>query len=84
MGSQTAPAGISFPTQRQEIKVRRREFIAGLGAATAWPVGAHAQQPVRPVVGYFHTGTSSGSVADQTAAFRRGLAEAGFVEGATS
>ena len=32
--------------------MRRREFIAALGSAAAWPVVAHAQQRPRPLVGF--------------------------------
>jgi putative ABC transport system substrate-binding protein len=59
----------------------RREFIAGRRSAAAWPAVARAQQPALPVVGYFQPSTPTESVADQTAAFRKGLAEIGFVEG---
>jgi putative tryptophan/tyrosine transport system substrate-binding protein len=60
--------------------MRRREFIAGLVGAAAWPVVARAQQPVVPVVGLLSSRSADGS-ADLIAAFRGGLAEAGFVEG---
>jgi putative ABC transport system substrate-binding protein len=60
--------------------MRRREFIAGLGSATAWPVVARAQQPPMPVIGYLHPSLPE-HYAYQVAAFRKGLSEMGFVEG---
>jgi putative tryptophan/tyrosine transport system substrate-binding protein len=59
--------------------MRRREFIAGLGAA-AWPLVARAQQPTLPVVG-FVSGSSADAWASYEAAFRKGLGETGYVEG---
>jgi putative tryptophan/tyrosine transport system substrate-binding protein len=61
------------------LDVRRREFIALIGgAAVAWPVAARAQQV--PVVGFLAT-TSPAPFAHLVAGFRRGLQEAGFLEG---
>jgi putative tryptophan/tyrosine transport system substrate-binding protein len=59
--------------------MRRRDFInlAG-GAAVAWPLAARAQ-PALPLVGFLHDGGSE-SRTHLAAAFRRGLAEAGFVD----
>ena len=50
------------------------------GVAAAWPVAAHAQQPALPVVGFLRS-TAAASSAHLVEAFRRGLTEAGFVEG---
>jgi putative ABC transport system substrate-binding protein len=58
--------------------MRRREFISVVVGATAWPLAARAQQPAMPVVGWLAV---AGEVPHLSAAFHRGLAEAGYVEG---
>jgi len=61
--------------------VRRREFVTLLGsAAAAWPFTPHAEQATLPIIGYLSSGTSAG-FARLTGAFRRGVNEAGLIEG---
>jgi putative ABC transport system substrate-binding protein len=61
--------------------MRRREFIAGLGSAAAWPLVALAQQPAMPVVGFLSSQSADEDYKDTTVPFLQGLKEAGYVEG---
>ena len=60
--------------------MRRREFVKLIGGAAAWPLAARAQQPSFPVIGFLHSATAN-AYAPMTAAFRKSLKEAGYVEG---
>ena len=61
--------------------IGRRKFLATLGgAATAWPLAARAQQAAMPVIGYLSPLAAS-DLPKLMEMFRRGLSEAGFVEG---
>ena len=62
--------------------MKRRDFIAALGGAAAIPLGARAQHPNIPVVGYL-SGRSLASDRHLVDAFRQGLAEQSYVEGQT-
>jgi putative tryptophan/tyrosine transport system substrate-binding protein len=60
--------------------VKRRQFIAGLGSAAAWPVVAWAQQPAVPVIGILLAGRSK-PPNFPSPEFFQGLSEMGYVEG---
>jgi putative ABC transport system substrate-binding protein len=61
--------------------MRRRDFTIFLACATAvWPFAARTQQKTMSVIGVLGTGSPNASSGPITA-FRKGLSEAGYVEG---
>ena len=60
--------------------MRRREFMAGLAGAVAWPVVARAQQPATPVVGYLGSETPE-KFGIRVTSFLQGLSATGYDEG---
>jgi putative ABC transport system substrate-binding protein len=61
--------------------IRRRDFIAGLGSAAAWPVVASAQQAAIPVIGFLSAQSADDDYKQFAVPFLQGLQETGYVEG---
>ena len=65
----------------RELGVRRREFIKAIaGVAAAVPLDVRAQPSELPVIGFLHSGPASSNL-HLVDAFRRGIADAGYIEG---
>jgi hypothetical protein len=62
--------------QLASLPLKRREFIAVLGSAAAWPVAGRTEQRTKRVIGFLSSG-SPDAYTDITAAFLQGLKETG-------
>ena len=64
--------------------MRRREFIALIGGAAAWPYGARAQQQALPVIGFLSGGTEEVHSAPLPPHFTKALVSPGLLRGGMS
>jgi putative tryptophan/tyrosine transport system substrate-binding protein len=62
------------------VAIGRRELLAALGGAAAWPLAARAQRLSVPVIGFLDATTAADTIY-RVSAFRDGLKEAGFIDG---
>jgi putative tryptophan/tyrosine transport system substrate-binding protein len=63
------------------VTIGRRELLAALGGAAAWPLATRAQQPAMPVVGFLSPGSpEAAGDASRVNAVRQGLKETGYIE----
>jgi hypothetical protein len=62
--------------------IRRRQFIAGLGGAAAWPIPERPQNLPLPLVGFLSC-LSADALAGPVRAFRTGLKSVGYEDGKT-
>jgi len=58
--------------------VRRRQFVAGLGLAAAWPLSARAQQGVRRIAALIGFAEDDPATRRRVATFLKALAELGW------
>src|SRR5262249_31202295 len=77
----TTSAAVGSGIQGEDSRMRRREFIAGLGSAAAWPLVARAQQQPVPVIGYIGAQSADDEYKNRVVPFFQGLKETGYVEG---
>ena len=61
--------------------IERRKFVSLVGGVAVWPLGARAQQPAMPVIGFLHLTSPEAREREVLAAYHRGLSDIGYVEG---
>ena len=62
------------------VTIGRRELLAALGGAAAWPLVARAQQPTLPPVGFLGASSFEASAGRSLLWFKKGLGETGYAE----